>query len=1486
MKTGSIIGITIGLALILTSFTPIVSSASSGYTFTFSEHGLPSGMSWTVTVSSSTYYQSYSSSSSTITFNNVPSYVEWSVKSSGMSASPSSSGGYQFYSSDQSFSISFQPTLYQTTFTNSVDSSGQYQWSVTLTGTEITGQSYSKTSTQYYGSATFDIPQGDYTYYLSDMNVSPPGGSGVVNYGEIEYVPSDPTGSFNGVPPATVYPTYNVYTGEITFSTSSLPSSATFTVSLNGNTLSNSGGDQINYYVDPGIYTYTYSDNAVGYSAVPNDPNSPSGSISVSSNSQNYISVTYTNYYNVYFNETGLPPGTTWIVNLSYNGGAYEENSLSGSNPSPLIDLQYGNYNFMIPNVGYYHAYPSSGSFTLESTLYYDISFSYVAPKLYPVTFTTSNLPVSTEFWVDINGENYTGNNTLTVNEPDGSYHYTYGAQGYYSGSGVLTVNNGSVQQTLNFVQQKLLYSITFSIEITTGTFSLQGDTIIFNGTIVTSGETLQVTQGAYSISSGTISSGQFSSWSTNGLLSVEDQKSDATIVNVNGNGGLVMNVAPSQVSTTYYTLTITSGNGGFVDYSYGTTTGTVTPGGEVELTLASGTSVSIKAIADSYYTFNGWSGTFQESTQSFLIGLYENTEERASFVQTVFAITFLESGLPPDSSWSVIFNNTEKVNQTGRIIFDVQSGTYSYSVSSAGYVATPASGSFQVNSNQTVQIKFSLAPPPTYKVQFDESGLSSGTLWEVTLNGVSQSSTGSDIEFSETQGSYEYSISVPQGYSVSKSSGTVSVSAPVKINVIFSQIYWYQNSAFSISNISVQMGESTVLGHTIVFNQQLAENPTIFSVITRSSGTTESEFAEALLQEFGIQSPQSFAPLVTIIMNLPLVSDLNAIGGDIPAKVMQGNFQDVLPSFLFDGNPYLETTPQGSLQIALTLSGTTNELQLATDVGSLIVKLATVVESYLSPISKSSSDAIINTFISAVNLITQSADTTVTDITTPLTHSGPLTSYTFFDLYTVGKVITSSIHVGTMFKTFLSVISFGAKFMENAIIAAGTAGIDVISDAAGIAAFVQMSFAAMSLAAQIFSYLFPQFNSNTLLSTVESGIEMIAGFVDPNGTSIAPTVYLNSNLSIGYDSENDSFVTETDGNYALYLGGSYFFFLNSTFTGNVSVKMNVIGGNSTVPYYLQELSSKYNYSNTVTGESFGGTSPIISSSISYGNVSINENYLIPKIILKEISGSASTNDYGGNVLMNVTVIPEFQNGTIANVSGVYINYNGGVMTLNKSGKGYYYINGEFQYGTTYDVYIDSHKYAGGFASFSTEGPMSETFREVTFRESGLPKALNWSLEIGGKIYSSSNSTISVFLGPGQYGYFAENESVFYTSNYSGIIDVNDSNISYNLTFYHYGYIFGNLNPANSTILINGKRVYTQDGSFNISLPAGVYNISIYVHGYQTFNRTVALKPGQAYELNATLKKITNPPITYDFYALIILLAFLGAVGFAYYRRR
>ena len=1485
MGIRSVLGISIALILLFTSLSPVISSASSGYTFTFTENGLSSGMSWTVTVSSSTYYQSYTSSSSTITFNNVPSYVEWSVKSSGMSASPASSGGYQLYSSDKSFSISFQPALYQTTFTNSADSSNQYQWSVTLTGTEITGQSYSKTDTQYYESATFDIPQGSYTYSLSNMYVSPPGGSGVVNYGEIEYVPSSPTGSFSGVPPATEFPTYNVYTGEITFSTSSLPGSDTFSVSLNGNSLSDSGGGQINYYVNPGTYTYSYSDNAPGYSAVSNDPDNPTGSISVSSNSYKYISVTYTDYYNVYFNETGLPSGTDWIVNLSYNGGPYEENGLSVNDPSPIIDLEYGNYNYEIPDAGNYHPYPASGSFTLDSTLYYDISFSYVAPELYPVTFTASNLPSSTEFWVNINGQNYTGTASLIVNLPNGTDHYTYGAAGYSTGSGSVTVSGGPLQQSINFNLQTILYDITFSIELATGTFSLQGDTIIFNGTTVTSGETLEISSGTYSVEAGIINSGQFSSWSTNGLLSVQDQKSSTTTVVIDGNGGLVMNVAPSAVSTTYYTLTINSGAGGYVEYSYGSTAGTVSSGKSLGLSLASGTAITLKAVNSSFNSFTGWSGTFTESTQSFLIGLYENTEETASFIQTEFAVTFSESGLPSGTEWSVVFNSTQKTSENNRILFDVGSGTYDYSVSASGYVATPSSGSVKINSNQTIAIDFSIAPPPEYNVQFYESGLAPGVLWGVTLNGLSRSSTDTGIQFTETQGNYEYSISVPSGYAVSKSSGTVAVNGAVTVDVEFSQAYWYQNSAFSISNISIQMGEGTVLGQTIVFNQELAQSPTVFSVITPSQGTTENQFESALLNEFGIRSPPSFAPLVTILMNLPLVTDLNAIGGNIQAKTMEGNFQYILPSILFDGNPYLETTPQGTLQLALTLSGTTNQQQISTDIVGLIVNLATIVEANLGPISKSPSDAIINTFISAVNLVTQSADATVTDIITPLSDSGPLTSYTFFDLYTVGKVITNSIHIRKLFKTFLSVISFGAKFLENALISVGTAGIDVISDAAGIAAFVQMSFASMSLAAQIFAYLFPQFNSDTLLSAVESGIEMVAGFVDPNGTSIAPSVYLNGSMSIGYNSGNDSFISEKAGNYALYLGGTYYFFLNSTLSGNVSVRMNVIGGNSTIPYYLEEIGMKNNYTETVTGEAFSGTSPVISSSAVNGSISLEQNYLVPRVILKELGGSTEDNS-AGYVMMNVTVIPEFQNGTVARVNDVYINYNGHIMGLNASDSGYYYTIGEFLYGTSYDVYMDSQQYAGGFTSFTTAGPMSETFREVTFRESGLPATSNWSIEISGKTYSSNGSSISVSLGPGQYAFSAYNESMYYSANYSGFVDVGNSNITTSISFYHFAYIFGNVNPSNSSIIINGERFYSHSGTFNISLPAGSYNISIYSQGYEPYNRTVVLNPGQAYELNATLKKIIKPSTTEEFYALITLLVMLGIAAVVYYRKR
>jgi hypothetical protein len=63
----------------------------------------------------------------------------------------------------------------------------------------------------------------------------------------------------------------------------------------------------------------------------------------------------------------------------------------------------------------------------------------------------------------------------------------------------------------------------------------------------------------------------------------------------------------------------------------------------------------------------------------------------------------------------------------------------------------------------------------PTYSVSFSESGLSSGTQWWVDLSGDNQSSTSNRISFSETDGTYTYSVGA-SSYIASLSSGTVTV--------------------------------------------------------------------------------------------------------------------------------------------------------------------------------------------------------------------------------------------------------------------------------------------------------------------------------------------------------------------------------------------------------------------------------------------------------------------------------------------------------------------------------------------------------------------------------------------------------------------------------------------------------------------------------------------------------------------------------------
>ena len=69
-------------------------------------------------------------------------------------------------------------------------------------------------------------------------------------------------------------------------------------------------------------------------------------------------------------------------------------------------------------------------------------------------------------------------------------------------------------------------------------------------------------------------------------------------------------------------------------------------------------------------------------------------------------------------------------------------------------------------------------ATGPSQGVSFGETGLPNGTVWSVSLNGTTRTSSSASIAFSEPSGLYSYSVGPVAGYLASPISGTVVVAA------------------------------------------------------------------------------------------------------------------------------------------------------------------------------------------------------------------------------------------------------------------------------------------------------------------------------------------------------------------------------------------------------------------------------------------------------------------------------------------------------------------------------------------------------------------------------------------------------------------------------------------------------------------------------------------------------------------------------------
>ena len=411
--------ITIGI-----SFSPVA------YPITFSEVGLPVGTTWSVTLAGTPE----SSTVSSIVFSAANGTYAFAVGSvAGYSASPSA-GSVAVAGSPVNVPITFTVVRYSVAFEETGLPSGT-GWSVTLAGVpgSATGSSI-----------VFSEPNGTYAYSVGPVagySAAPSGGSVTVSG-----APQSVGIAFTRTTHTTTY--------AVTFAESGLPSGTSWTVTLNGSTVT-SVGSTVGFTEANGSYGFSLG-GVAGFTAIP-----ASGTATVAGAPVTIPIAFSPVLYSVTFTESGLATGSSWSVTLN---GVLR----SATTASIGFSEANGSYAFSIGTVAGYTATPSSGTVTVAGApVSQPVAF---AAGAYTVTFTEKGLSSGKTWSVTLAGVVHSSATTsISFSEPNGHYYYTVaivGMQVPLPASGTATVNGANVG-----------VSITFSSVITLGGVGPSGAT-------------------------------------------------------------------------------------------------------------------------------------------------------------------------------------------------------------------------------------------------------------------------------------------------------------------------------------------------------------------------------------------------------------------------------------------------------------------------------------------------------------------------------------------------------------------------------------------------------------------------------------------------------------------------------------------------------------------------------------------------------------------------------------------------------------------------------------------------------------------------------------------------------------------------------------------------------------------------------------------------------------------------------------------------
>ncbi len=393
------------------------STMSCGELATFSEDGLASGTTWSVTVDGTAASATAPGAIVADLQNSTPPYAFAVAAVPGYTASPPS-GTVSVSGSPVAETIDFLEIL-PSTFLVTVTESGlpaNTEWFVNITG----GSSYSSTGV----SIGFVLLNGSYTYTVGTANTTfkAPGGSFAV------------AGA-----PVTKSATFSQITYEVEFAETGVPTGLTWYLNFSNGQKFSTTSDAITFAEPNGTYAYTFGATLQfpkWYSAMP-------GTLILHGGPQ-LVGATFVQVRDVIVVERNLPSGMEWWVNLT-GGPSYHTTSTTMNFYTPA-----GAWTYTVAAAN--HDYTAKGqTFIVHQPLREPhVALTFTAKfhlTSYAVTVRESGLPSGSHWCVVVlgGGTYCSSGRTVGFREGNGTYSYTLTTtKAGFSGAGGMFVVSGS----------------------------------------------------------------------------------------------------------------------------------------------------------------------------------------------------------------------------------------------------------------------------------------------------------------------------------------------------------------------------------------------------------------------------------------------------------------------------------------------------------------------------------------------------------------------------------------------------------------------------------------------------------------------------------------------------------------------------------------------------------------------------------------------------------------------------------------------------------------------------------------------------------------------------------------------------------------------------------------------------------------------------------------------------------------------------------